>query len=114
MGKTIDISEDNSEYHFTATENDNRRFLISTVESALPEGETGNIEVISDNKNVIVLNRSTHDCYISIYDTTGRLVNRCMAAGLTTVSVKAPFSTGVYIVNAVSVSESIQKSIIVR
>lgn len=113
-GKTTDISEDNSTYNFTATGNDSRRFLISTVESSLPDNETGNIEVISDNKNVIVLNRTAHNCYISIYDTAGRLINRCMAAGLTTVSVKAPFSTGVYIVNAVSVSESIQKSIIVR
>ena len=84
------------------------------MESSLPDNETGNIEVISDNKNVIVLNRTTHDCHISIYDTTGRLVNRCMAAGLTTVTVKMPFSTGVYIVNAVSGNESIQKSIIVR
>ncbi len=100
MGKTIDVSEDGSQYNFTSKNNASARNRFTIITRKTSDGsETKDIVLSQKNRLLIVDNKSEHDGIIGLYDLSGRLMaGQRIGANLITTLSLTEFQQGVYIV----------------
>ena len=113
--QTVDITADGSTYNFTANATDDvKRFKIV---SSTTEFNYNNNSILSihNTKNVIIINNTTNESgELTIFDTTGRILQVSQFGANGTYSKSTNLSNGTYIVKAMVNSEKITKRIIIK
>lgn len=116
-GRTIDISQNGSQYTFNASNTEpETRFKIVTS----PGISTGKAEILaglkmySVGKKIIVNNQTNYEGVIGVYDVSGQVVQRCTFEANSRQSFDLDLTGGVYIIKAETMSEKISSRVIIR
>jgi hypothetical protein len=113
---TTDITQSGTEYQFTSTANDaTKRFKIVTPTTALNQtiGSTG-LNIFSSDKTIVVNNTSASAGKLSIFDTTGRIIQVSDFGRNCLTNIQTTLSKGTYIIKAVTSTEKTSKCIILN
>jgi len=117
--KTIDITQNGTEYTFTAMPTDVpvKRFKIVTKSDALanlPSVIEKNIKIFSSQQNIFIKNISNEKGDIRIYDLSGRCIIKMPfnANGITNLPIN--LSSGTYIAKGITRDEETTTNLIIR
>ncbi len=114
--KTVDVTENNSEYCFYAVSSPSalNRFKIITQKSALNTSESL-LKIQSLQESILVLNNSENNGKLMIFNLSGSMVYKVQfgANSMNTFST-SNLKTGIYIVEAISGNEKKVDKIVIR
>lgn len=110
-GTETDITGDNSEYHFTASNEEQAevRFIIkSTNDDDKNDDDATGISIFQTNSDIFIISTLDEHEPISFYNSNGQLVYKCQSSSIPGGKIsKTLFPSGVYIVKMKEVSRKI-------
>lgn len=115
---TKDITQSGTEYLFTSTATDaTKRFKIisTTIVTGLDKtiGSTS-LNIFNSDKTIVVNNTSTSAGKLSVFDTTGRIIQVSDFGPGCLTNIQTTLSKGTYIIKAVTNTEKASKCIILN
>ena len=113
---TVDITENGSEYSFTASQNDSvKRFRIVTDLTAVDNTDLVSSDLIYTSENILYVNNKTSkDGQVFVYDISGKLIVSSKLVAKSKDMAISNLKHGTYIVRIVLGSQQISENVIIN